>query len=131
MFGPGPVSVGARWAPTNCLTLTHLPRAESLDESLLSSEERERRLDPGGGCRASRSDARKITPDSAAKHWGVTGLPDPMPPTVARASAATGLAHSLDIPNEDTITLTVDWIGIESGNKATAIYYDSSGVASG
>jgi D-galacturonate reductase len=43
-------------------------------------------------------------------------------PMVVRASAATGVAHSLDIPTEDTITLTVDWKNIESGNKATAIY---------
>ncbi|MBB3210345.1 D-galacturonate reductase [Rhodopirellula rubra] len=46
-------------------------------------------------------------------------------PTVVRASAATGVAHAMDIPTEDTITLTVDWENIESGNKATAIYTSS------
>lgn len=46
-------------------------------------------------------------------------------PTVVRASAATGVAHSMDIPTEDTITLTVDWENIKSGNRATAIYTSS------
>ncbi|MFG0288105.1 MAG: Gfo/Idh/MocA family protein [Rhodopirellula sp. JB044] len=46
-------------------------------------------------------------------------------PMVVRASAATGVAHGMDIPTEDTITLTVDWENIESGNKATAIYTSS------
>ncbi len=46
-------------------------------------------------------------------------------PTVVRASAATGVAHSMDIPTEDTITLTVDWENTESGNRATAIYTSS------
>ncbi|EMI56774.1 Gfo/Idh/MocA family protein [Rhodopirellula sallentina] len=46
-------------------------------------------------------------------------------PMVVRASAATGVAHAMDIPTEDTITLTVDWENIESGNKATAIYTSS------
>lgn len=44
---------------------------------------------------------------------------------VVRASAATGVAHSMDIPTEDTITLIVDWENIASGNKATAIYTSS------
>ncbi len=43
-------------------------------------------------------------------------------PLQVRASAATGIAHHMDIPTEDTITLTVDWQNIESGNRATAIY---------
>ena len=46
-------------------------------------------------------------------------------PTIVRASAATGVAHAMGIPTEDTITLTVDWQNIESGNKATAIYTSS------
>lgn len=46
-------------------------------------------------------------------------------PTVVRASAATGVAHSMDIQTEDTITLVVDWQNIASGNKATAIYTSS------
>ncbi|HUP78195.1 MAG TPA: Gfo/Idh/MocA family oxidoreductase, partial [Pirellula sp.] len=46
-------------------------------------------------------------------------------PLVVRASAATGVAHAMDIPTEDTITLIVDWENIESGNKATAIYTSS------
>ena len=46
-------------------------------------------------------------------------------PTVVRASAATGVAHSMDIPTEDTITLTVGWENTESGNRATAIYTSS------
>lgn len=46
-------------------------------------------------------------------------------PMIVRASAATGVAHGMDIPTEDTITLTVDWENIESGNRATAIYTSS------
>ena len=46
-------------------------------------------------------------------------------PIIVRASAATGVAHSMDIPTEDTITLTVDWENIDSGNRATAIYTSS------
>ena len=46
-------------------------------------------------------------------------------PVVVRASAATGVAHAMDIPTEDTITLVVDWENIESGNRATAIYTSS------
>ncbi len=54
--------------------------------------------------------------------WSVAHRARPM---VVRASAATGVAHSMDIPTEDTITLTVDWENIESGNRATAIYTSS------
>ena len=54
--------------------------------------------------------------------WSVAHRARPM---VVRASAATGVAHSMDIPAEDTITLTVDWENIESGNRATAIYTSS------
>lgn len=46
-------------------------------------------------------------------------------PCSVRASAATGVAHGMEIPTEDTITLLVDWENIESGNKATAIYTSS------
>ena len=46
-------------------------------------------------------------------------------PLTVRASAATGLAQSIDIPTEDTITLVVDWVNLESGCKATAIYTSS------
>ncbi len=46
-------------------------------------------------------------------------------PLLVRASAATGVAHAMEIPAEDTITLMVDWENIESGNKATAIYTSS------
>jgi D-galacturonate reductase len=46
-------------------------------------------------------------------------------PTVVRASAATGVAHAMDIPTEDTISLFVDWENIASGNKATAVYTSS------
>src|SRR5690606_34601562 len=37
------------------------------------------------------------------------------------ASAATGVAQSMGIPAEDTITLTVDWQN-ESGSRGTAVY---------
>ena len=43
-------------------------------------------------------------------------------PIVVKASAATGVAHAMDIATEDTITLTVDWENIESKTRATAIY---------
>ena len=46
-------------------------------------------------------------------------------PVVVRGSAATGVAHLKNIPTEDTITLTVDWVNNESGNRATAIYTSS------
>ena len=43
-------------------------------------------------------------------------------PIVVKASAATGVAHGMDIRTEDTITLTVDWENLESKTRATAIY---------
>ncbi|MCC6512075.1 MAG: Gfo/Idh/MocA family oxidoreductase [Pirellulaceae bacterium] len=46
-------------------------------------------------------------------------------PTVVRASAATGVAHAMQIPTEDTIALVVDWVNVASGNQATAIYTSS------
>ena len=54
--------------------------------------------------------------------WAVANRARPL---VVRASAATGVAQSMDIPTEDTITLVVDWENIPSGNKATAIYTSS------
>ncbi len=46
-------------------------------------------------------------------------------PTTVYASAATGWALANDISTEDTITLTVNWQNIESGNSATAVYTSS------
>lgn len=43
-------------------------------------------------------------------------------PTVVRASASTGLAHAMDIPTEDSITLMVDWENFGNHHRATAIY---------
>lgn len=43
-------------------------------------------------------------------------------PTRVRASAATGIAHALGVPTEDTITLIVDWVNRASQNRGTAIY---------
>ena len=38
------------------------------------------------------------------------------------ATAASGVANSLGINTEDTITLTVEWENLSSGNRAVAIY---------
>ncbi len=46
-------------------------------------------------------------------------------PRTVYASAATGWAQANEIPTEDTITLTVAWENLKSGNKATAIYTSS------
>ena len=46
-------------------------------------------------------------------------------PLSVHASAATGWAEAQNIPAEDTITLTVDWENLASGNRATAIYTSS------
>lgn len=54
--------------------------------------------------------------------WAVAGRARPL---AVRASAATGVAHGMGIPTEDTITLVVDWENIESRNQATAIYTSS------
>ena len=54
--------------------------------------------------------------------WAVSAFARPVR---VRASAATGWAVAREIPTEDTITLTVDWINMESGNKATAVYTSS------
>lgn len=43
-------------------------------------------------------------------------------PEVVRASAATGFAQAQGLPTEDTITLTVDWRNLQSGNRGTAVY---------
>ena len=54
--------------------------------------------------------------------WAVAKFARPMR---VHASAATGVAQGIDIPAEDTITLTVDWENIESGSTATAVYTSS------
>ncbi len=46
-------------------------------------------------------------------------------PVAVHASAATGWASGQGIETEDTITLTVQWVNLESGNRATAIYTSS------
>jgi D-galacturonate reductase len=46
-------------------------------------------------------------------------------PRTVFASAATGVARAAGIETEDTITLTVGWENIESGNRATAVYTSS------
>jgi len=43
-------------------------------------------------------------------------------PERVRASAATGYAQAQGLPTEDTITLTVDWRNLQSGNRGTAVY---------
>ncbi|PHR96060.1 MAG: oxidoreductase [Blastopirellula sp.] len=54
--------------------------------------------------------------------WAVRGFARPVS---VHASAATGVARSKGMPTEDTITLTVDWENIESGNRGTGIYTSS------
>jgi D-galacturonate reductase len=54
--------------------------------------------------------------------WAVNSFAQPV---TVRASAATGWAASQGISTEDTITLTVDWLNTQSGNKATALYTSS------
>ena len=51
--------------------------------------------------------------------WACSGRSRPVS---VRASAATGVAQSMHIAAEDTITLMVDWENIQSGTRATAIY---------
>ncbi|MBI1353474.1 MAG: gfo/Idh/MocA family oxidoreductase [Acidobacteria bacterium] len=43
-------------------------------------------------------------------------------PERVRASAADGYARAQGLPTEDTITLTVDWRNLKSGNCGTALY---------
>lgn len=50
--------------------------------------------------------------------WAVEGRSRPVRVT---ASAATGYAEGMNLPTEDTITLTVDWLN-DSGTKATGVY---------
>ncbi|HIF32203.1 MAG: Gfo/Idh/MocA family oxidoreductase [Pirellulaceae bacterium] len=57
--------------------------------------------------------------------WANAGLARPLS---VQASAATGVAHGLDIDTEDTISLMVQWENT-SGNLGTAIY-TSSWIAS-
>jgi len=54
--------------------------------------------------------------------WAVDSFARPF---AVRASAATGMATSKGIPTEDTITLAVDWVNTESGNKAMGLYTSS------
>ena len=54
--------------------------------------------------------------------WAVSRFARPLS---VHASAATGVAKGIGIPAEDTITLTVDWRNIASGNRATAVYTSS------
>jgi D-galacturonate reductase len=51
-------------------------------------------------------------------------LEDLARPVAVIASASTGIAKSLDLPTEDTITLMVDWLN-NSGARATAVYTSS------
>jgi D-galacturonate reductase len=51
--------------------------------------------------------------------WAVSQFARPL---TVHASAATGWAEANGISTKDTITLTVDWENVNSGNKATAIY---------
>ena len=51
--------------------------------------------------------------------WAVSEFARPLS---VHASAATGFAQRQDIPTEDTITLTVGWENLASGNKATGVY---------
>jgi D-galacturonate reductase len=46
-------------------------------------------------------------------------------PRTVYASAATGVARGRGIETEDTITLTVTWENLSSGNQATAVYTSS------
>lgn len=43
-------------------------------------------------------------------------------PVSATAIAATGVAHATEIPTEDTISLSVQWKNVSSGNLGVAIY---------
>ena len=54
--------------------------------------------------------------------WAVSEFARPLS---VHASAATGFAQEVDIATEDTITLTVDWENLASGNRATGIYTSS------
>jgi len=54
--------------------------------------------------------------------WVVSGFARPLS---VHASAATGFAQAMDISTEDTITLTVDWENLVSGNRATGVYTSS------
>lgn len=51
--------------------------------------------------------------------WATSGFARPI---AVHASAATGWAQGAGIPTEDTITLTVDWENVTSGNRGTAVY---------
>ncbi|MGC6424157.1 MAG: Gfo/Idh/MocA family protein [Lentimonas sp.] len=55
-------------------------------------------------------------------NWAVGHRAEPIAVT---ALGATGVAHSKDIPTEDTITLATTWNNTESGNLGTALYTSS------
>jgi len=52
-------------------------------------------------------------------HWSVGAFAVPVSVT---ALAATGVAHQAEIPTEDTISLSVQWKNLNSGNLGIAIY---------
>lgn len=52
-------------------------------------------------------------------NWSVGGLAVPVS---VSAIAATGVAHAIEIPAEDTISLSVQWKNVASGNLGVAIY---------
>jgi len=52
-------------------------------------------------------------------HWAVEDFAVPVSVT---AIAATGFAHAIEISTEDTISLSVQWKNINSGNLGAAIY---------
>ena len=54
--------------------------------------------------------------------WAVSEFARPLS---VHASAASGFAQGMAIPTEDTITPTVDWENLVSGNRATAVYTSS------
>lgn len=52
-------------------------------------------------------------------HWAVSDFAEPVS-VVARA--ATGVAQAIGIPAEDTISLSVQWKNVSSGNLGVAVY---------
>lgn len=54
--------------------------------------------------------------------WALAGIAKPVS---VQATASTGCASSLGFDTEDTITLTVQWQNLASGNLATAVYTSS------
>jgi D-galacturonate reductase len=54
--------------------------------------------------------------------WASSAFARPM---AVHAMAATGVAHAREIPTEDTITLSVTWENMASGNQGIGIYTSS------